>query len=369
MYLIKRLFLWFYNLIFMQHYPKSDLKIHKMMNKYPMIIINGMYNVQISSESIIQELDIQDNCYIFNTLPLMNAQTNAIFLHRKIIGGLLSMGKYTEYCEGILNNWSSENPIIFICHSFGVDIITELIKILEEQNLNVGKMIHKIVLINPVQLSDNSNYYKYFYLFQQYYILACQHIKRYSFLRYIFNPRDSILVKNKITFAPRILNHLNEYQIDHVKLFDFKDFQKLSKINDDLTPENNLIDFLNSRHLNYTAYVGSLKFDIRYIMNYFPFSLFYIFSFMNLESEYFKKKNDLSFMKASTENVIFDGMSIYDSEYLKKNKVQIIDNLGHFDLYFDWHPTTYFSNKLFFLDLLKFCRTDKTKLTDNLIRD
>ncbi len=359
---VKKIFLWLYNLIFMQNYPKSELKMHKMINKYPMILINGLYNMQISNESIIQELDIQDNCFIFNTLPLMNAPTNAKFLHQKIIGGLLSIGKYTEFCEGILHNWSYENPIIFICHSFGVDVIIELIKLLEAKNLNVNKMIHKIVLINPVQLSDNSNYYKYFYLFQKYYLYACEHAKKYSILRYIFNPRDSILVKNKIISTPRILNHLNEYQIDNNQFFNFNDFKKYSKNTDSYTLENNLIDFFKSRSLNYNIYVGSLKFDIKYIINYFPFSLFYIFSFIKLESDYINKKDEFYYMKTCTENVIFDGMSIYDLEYLKLNQVKIIDSVGHFDTFFDWHPTIYFSNKIFFLDFLKFCRTNKIKI-------
>lgn len=330
--IIKRVILFIYNFIFVQYYPKCDLKIHKNINKEPVIMINGMYNMQISEDCIMSQMDIFNTTYIFNLLPAMNARMNAQFLYNKIYGGFIEIGKFSEYTEGVYCEWSEKNPISFFCHSYGGNVLLELINILLEKGLEPEKMIYKVVFLNPTFISTKTNYREYNNQLLDYYVKTCKQVIKYPLLKFIYNPRDIILKKNKLLcFGIPILKM---YQINKKNVFDTSDL--------DYNPSH--IDFLNDHKITYKIYVGSITFDFEYIFYNILCSPLYIFSSIKLD---IPKIN------------VFDGMNYYDLKFCQKNNIQIIDSLGHFDLFFDVNPFSFARTKLFSYEILKYLRNKK----------
>jgi hypothetical protein len=329
---IKRFIIFIYNLIFVQYYPKCDLRIHKNINNDPIIMINGLYNMQISQESFIQEMDIYNTTFLFNLLPAMNARMNAQFLYNKIYGGLIEIGKFSEYSEGVYREWSEKKPISFFCHSYGCSVLIELIKILLEKDLRPEKMIYKIVFLNPTFLAEKSNYILYENHFMSTFFSACRHTNTYPILKNIYNPRDCILKKNKlINFSIPVLKM---YKIKNEHVFDTTDIQY----------DSSALDILNKYKITYKIFIGSITFDPEYILYNIIISPFYLLSSV--------------FLNLPRINV-FDGMSYYNLKFCQKNNFQIVNSLGHFDLFFDTNPCTFARNKLFYYDVIKYLRNKK----------
>lgn len=330
---IKKVILYIYNFLFIQYYPNCELKIHKNINRDPIIIINGMYNLQVSSDCFIKELDIFNMTYLFNLLPGMNARMNAIFLYNKIYGGYLEIGKYSEYSEGIYPTWSNDSPISFFCHSYGGNIIIELINILVEKGLDPDKMINKVVFLSPTFISQKSNYILYQDELLKNYLKICEYCKNYPLIKYIYTPRNNILKKNKCENLS--IPVLKKYNINNMNVFD---------TTSDLNYNISAIDFLKKHKITYRIYVGCLLLEKNYILYNLLISPLYIFSSI----------------KINLPNInIFDGMNYYDLKFCQKNNINIVDSLGHFDLYFDINPCTFARNKLFYYEVIKYLRNNK----------
>lgn len=332
---IKKIILFIYNFIFIQYYPKSEIKIHKKITKEPIIIINGLYNLQISQNSIFLDMDIYNMSFLFNLLPMMNSQMNADFLYKKIFGGLIDIGKYSEYSEGIYPIWSEQNPISFFAHSYGSNVFYELCKIIEKNGKDPSKMISKFVLVDPIFLAKKSNYLTYQYEINRFYLLWSNLSEKYSILKIFYNPKNFIIKKNKIPMNEYYNHTYNKITINNQNVFSMND----------LNYNTQILEYFDNKNFTYKIYVGNLIFDFEYILNNLFYSLFYI----------------LSSIKLNPENIlVFDGMSFYNNqELLKYKNIEKIYSLGHFDLFFDINPFCYSRNKIFYFDILRYLRNKK----------
>lgn len=332
---IKDIILFIYNFIFIQYYPKSTLKIHKKISKDPIILINGLYNLQISQECMLMNMDIYNQSFLFNLLPLMNSKMNAEFCYKKIYGGLIDIGKYSEYSEGIYPIWSEDNPISFVAHSYGCNVLYELCKLLENEGKDPTKMIAKVVFINPLFLANKSNYVLYKNDISKYYFSWTQMTREFSILKWFYSPKNFILKKNKIPLNEQYNNIYQKISINNKNVFEFSDLDYNLEI----------INYLNRLKLTYKIYIGVVIFDFEYILNNIIQSIIYLFSSIRLNAP---------------KHIIFDGMSYYEHAVI--SKIPCVENyysLGHFDLFFDINPLTFARNKMFYFDILKYLRNKK----------
>lgn len=337
---IKNLILGIYDFFFVQYYPSTQLKLHRNINLDPIIIINGQFNLQVSHTPYIFEMDAysihKTNITLIDIIPMVNSETNAEFVYNKIKGGHMQMGKYSEYSEGAYHMWNENNPINIIAHSYGCNVILELVNFLKKKNLDPKKMINKIAFINPCFLCEKSNYLVYHNNLLKYYASWSGMCVKNPILREIYNPKEAIIKKNK--FPINYLSYkqfpFDEFLIDNKKVFQISDYT----IN-----EKSLYDYMNL-NINHKIYVGNVVFYNEYLLNNCLMAPLYILSSIKLNMPKIQ---------------VFDGMSYYDINFCKKNNITLVDALGHFDLFFDINPCTYRRNRLFYFEILNYLRNKK----------
>lgn len=337
---IKNALLFIYDIFFVQYFPSTQLRLHKNINLDPIIIINGQFNLQISHTPYIFEMDASSinkvNISLIDIIPLMNSEANAKFVYDKIKGNHIQIGKYSEYSEGAYHVWNEENPINIIAHSYGCNVVLELVNFLKQKNLDPKKMINKIAFINPCFLSEKNNYQIYHKNICKYYSKWSSMCNQNSILRQIYNPKETIIKKNK--FPINYLNNTSfpfeEFMIDNNKVFEIKDYT----IN-----EKSLLDYSNL-NIQHKVYIGNILFYNEYMLYNFLVSPLYMF---------FSIKLNLPKIQ------VFDGMAYYNLNFCKNNNFTIQDSIGHFDLFFDTNPCLYSRNRLFYYDILSFIRNKK----------
>lgn len=338
---IKNILLFIYDFFFVQYFQSTRLKLHKNINLDPIIIINGQFNLQISHTPHIFEMDAlninKTNISLIDIVPMVNSETNAKFVYDKIKGNHVQIGKYSEYSEGVYHMWNENNPINIIAHSYGCNVVLELVNYLKQNNMDPKKMIHKIVFINPCFLSEKNNYEIYHKNICKYYSKWSEMCSKNGFLRSIYNPKETIIKKNK--FPINYLNYhvsfpFEEFMIDNKKVFEIKDY---------VINQKSLMDYSNL-NIPHKIYIGNIVFYNEYMLHNILISPLYMFFSIKLNMPKIQ---------------VFDGMAYYDKNFCKNNNFILVDSLGHFDLFFDINPCIYWRNRLFYHEILTFLRNKK----------